>query len=127
VFRFDGAVTGERDAEPWALEDDVPKTERWAWRCWQLIRVDERWGEVVLDAVELASTPADDVVGPLTVVLRDQVTPTSGGETVGALLQRWRDTEDGLCDVFHRADEPLAMFAMFQGSDSVIASVHELG
>jgi hypothetical protein len=43
------------------------------------------------------------------------------------MLQRWVVREEGLCDVFHRQDEPLTMFAMFQGTDSVLASIPEVG
>jgi hypothetical protein len=104
-------------------------TERWVWRRWQLFRVEEDGGEVVLDAIELSSTLTDEAgaEGPVTVVFRDRLVPDAGGETVGEKLQRWLDRDQGLCDVFHRRDEPLTMFAMFQGTDSVLASVHERG
>jgi hypothetical protein len=102
-------------------------TEHWVWHRWQLIKVDEQRGEVVLDAIELSRTDRDRVEGPLTVVFRDRLVPDTDGETVGEMLQRWVVREEGLCDVFHRQDEPLTMFAMFQGTDSVLASIPEAG
>ncbi|MFL6204917.1 MAG: hypothetical protein ACJ739_06170 [Acidimicrobiales bacterium] len=104
-------------------------TEQWVWRRWQLVSLDEADGEVTLDAIELSNavTDAEGDAGPVTVVFRDGPVPDGAGDTVAEMLQRWLDREDGLCDVFHRRDAPLSMFAMFQGTDAVLASVHDLG
>ena len=98
-------------------------SDRWVWRRWQLVKVDELEGDVLLDAIELTHDPEQlPSLGPLTVLFRDRLVPSGGGETLSQQLERWLRHEDGLCDVFQRLDEPFGVFAMFQGEDSVVAS-----
>jgi hypothetical protein len=103
--------------------DDV--TQRWTWRRWQLVGVAEDEGDVVLDAIELLGQPPFDAgLGPITIRFRDRLMSAGRAETLGDQLQRWRDSENGLCDVFQHAQDPFGVFALFQGEDSVIASIH---
>ena len=105
-----------------------PVTQRWTWRRWQLVRVAIEGHEVVLDAIELlAPGQAGSTAGPVTVRFRDRQMTGVADETLGAQLERWREAEDGMCDVFERADEPFSVFAMFQGPDSVIFAHYDLG
>jgi hypothetical protein len=101
--------------------------ERWAWHRWQLIHVDALEGSVVLDAIELTQGLETEARGPVTLVFDDREVPSAGGATVRELLYRWVHCDDGMCDVFQRLDQPSPVFAMFQGEDVVIASVHDLG
>ena len=103
-------------------------TQRWTWRRWQLVRVVLDGPDVVVDAIELlgAGHPSPGA-GPVTVRFRDRDVPSDGDETLGAQLERWRDCDDGVCDVFERADDPFSMFAMLQGPDSVILAHYDLG
>ena len=102
-------------------------TQRWTWRRWQLIEVEETEGEVVLDAIELLGRPPfESGLGPLTVRFRDRLVQPRAGETLGAQLRRWKDSEEGVCDVLQHAGDPFSVFAIFQGEDSVVASIYDL-
>ena len=92
------------------------------------MRVAVEGTDVVLDAIELLGPgQAGPGAGPLTVRFRDREMPSSCEPTLGAQLERWRCCDDGLCDVFERADEPFSVFAMFQGPDSVIFAHYDIG
>lgn len=92
--------------------------EHWAWRRWQLVKVEHCDDHVLVDAIELA-TASDAPGGLVTMAIQGQRDAEVDSQ-VGKRLEAWLDRDDGVCDAFESHDQPVGCLALFQGSDSLI-------
>lgn len=116
VTRSERCIESRCSGQPTAVES---AEQQWEWRRWQLVSVEPAAEGLVIDALELADHRRGDPGHLVTLAFQ-----ASGGAEEGMCrqLQRWVDRDAGLCDAFHRADEPYGCLAMFQRADSLIVA-----
>ena len=91
------------------------------WGRWEIVRVELVDEALVLDVLDVSHEAPAVAAEPITVCV--QPVPTDGDDPGVALcmvLDRWRERDDGLCDVLRHGDDPYDFLALFQGTESVV-------
>jgi hypothetical protein len=89
---------------------------RWEWAQWELVGIQHHGPAVVLDVIEVATSPweADDRLMSVTLMSGD---PTDDLEPLAQTLEAWVSS-DAVCDVI-RTEAPGSM-ALFQDSQLLV-------
>jgi hypothetical protein len=109
------------------MEVAVRLNDAWAWRRWQLVRVEEEHDVgVVVDVIELTDE-AVAAEGGLVTLTFDGEPDHEEDEPLCQRFERWAEQEDGVCDAFYRPQVATGYLVMFQGSDSVVLPTRIIG
>jgi hypothetical protein len=100
----------------------MSESTRWVWRRWQLVKVEDVAGEVVLDAIELSPDPVHEPGSLITLAFTRDASTSDGLDDLAPKLERWSRSEDGVCDAFYEATPALRRLAMLQGNDLLIVA-----